>query len=171
MSEASTEYDYLWKRRHDIKARALMNRMYYQERQRIFEFREGAIKAVSIVAGSIAFAKVTDPHILQTCAAFITLASTFSLVFGYGQKARDSIQRSIEWTQLEHDIDAAGERDFTEQHLNQWTARAHEIEAGEPSAHKILMERCWERTAEALGSTVESRLNFFTRHCPLLLIP
>ena len=38
MNEESN--DYLWQRRHDIKVRALMNRMYYQERQRIFGVKD-----------------------------------------------------------------------------------------------------------------------------------
>lgn len=88
---------YLWQRRYDIKVRALTNRMYYQERQRIFDQREGFIKAASILAGSFAFAKVTDPKIIQWCAVIITGGSTLSLVFGYGNKARDSAKRSSAW--------------------------------------------------------------------------
>ncbi|SJM94991.1 hypothetical protein [Crenothrix polyspora] len=163
--------DYLWQRRHDIKVRALMNRMYYQERQRIFEVREGIVKAASILAGSIAFARVADQAIIQWCAAIITTASTLSLVFGYGQKARDSVKLSAEWARLEHEIDLIGERGFTEQQLNQWTAKAHEIEAGEPAAHKVLLEKCYERAVETLGGTATLKLNFFERHCPLLMIP
>jgi hypothetical protein len=70
-------FDYLWQRRYDVKVCALMNRIYYQERQRIFEW----------------------------CAAFITASSTASLVFGYGNKARDSVKRSAEWAKLERDIE------------------------------------------------------------------
>ena len=69
---------YLWGRRYKIHERALMNRMYYQERQRIFEWREGFVKATSILAGSVAFANVADPTIIKWCAAFITGASTAS---------------------------------------------------------------------------------------------
>ena len=96
----------LWERRYEIKERALLNRMYQQERRRFYEGREGFIKAVSILAGSIAFANVADPAIIKWCAAFITGFSTASLVFGFGEKARDSVKRSAEWTQLERDIEA-----------------------------------------------------------------
>lgn len=166
-----TDHEYLWNRRHEVKVRALTNRIYYQERQRIFEWREGFIKAASILAGSVAFAKVTDPQIIQWCAAFITAASTASLVFGYGNKARDSVKRSAEWAQLERDIEQVGERDFTEQQINQWFARANDIEAGEPAAHRILLERCYERAVEALGGTAEIKLNIFTRHIPPIMVP
>jgi hypothetical protein len=169
MSDENSEY--LWKRRYEVKVRALMNRMYYQERQRIFEWREGFIKATSILAGSIAFARVTDPEIIKWCAFFITTTSTCSLVFGYGNKARDSVQRSAEWAQLERDIEQVGERDFTEEQINQWFARANEIEAGEPAAHRILLERCYERAVEVLGGKAEIKLNSWTRHFPPLMIP
>jgi hypothetical protein len=165
------EHDYLWSRRHDIKLRALTNRIYYQERQRIFEWRENIIKAGSILAGSVVFAKVAEPEIIQWCAVIITAATTASLVFGYGNKARDSVKRSAEWAQLERDIDQAGERDFTEAQINQWFAKANEIEAGEPAAHRILFERCYERANDALGGEAEIKLNTFTRHFPPLLIP
>ncbi len=165
-------HDYLWQRRYDIKKRALINRLYYQERQRIFESREGIIKAFSIVAGSIAFARISDPYLIQWCAAIITLGSTVSLVFGYGNKARDSVKRSAEWAQLEREIDQVGERDYTEAQLNGWFAQANDLEASEPSAHRILFERCYERTVENLGGTAEGiRLNFITRHCPIINLP
>lgn len=165
------ESDYLWQRRYDVKLRALMNRMYYQERQRIFENREGIIKAASILAGSIAFAKVADPEIIQWCAAFITAGSTLSLVFGYGNKARDSVKRSAEWAQLERDIDQVGERGFTEEQINQWFARANDLEAGEPSAHHLLLERCYERAIESLGGKAEKiKLNLLTRNIPIVML-
>jgi hypothetical protein len=88
--------EYLWQKRYDIKVRALTNRICYQERGRLFEFREGFIKAASIVAGSVALARVAEPEIIQLCAAFITFTSTLSLAFGYGQKARESIKFSAE---------------------------------------------------------------------------
>ena len=157
---------YLWKRRHEIKVRALTNRIYYQERQRIYENREGFIKATSILVGSFAFAKVADPDTVKWCAAIITGASTFSLVFSFGNKARDSAERSVEWAQLERDIDKQGERDFTEEHINQWFARANDIEAGESAVHKALFEICYERAVAALGGHAEIKLSLFDRFLP-----
>jgi hypothetical protein len=163
---------YLWQRRYDIKLRALMNRFYYQERLRIFECREGFIKAFSILLGSVAFANVSDQVIIKWCALLITFFTTISLVFGFGNKARDSAKRSTEWTLLEKDIEQVGERDFTEDHINQWAARANELEAGEPSAHKILLEKCLVRAEEALGGQSEKReLTFFQKYIPPIMIP
>jgi hypothetical protein len=163
--------DYLWHRRYDVKVRTLMNRMYYQERQHIFEFREGIIKALSIAAGSIALAKVTEPEVIQLCAAIITIASTLSLVFSFGNKARDSVKRSTEWASLERDIDKVGERDFTEEQINQWFAQANEIESGEPAANKRLLNKCHDRAITALGGKLDVKLNLFDRYIPPIIIP
>ena len=147
-----SEYEYLFNRRCDVRQRVLANRIYYQERQRIFEFREGLIKVVSILAGSYAFAKVADSTIVGWCAIAITTSSAASLVFGFGTKARDSAKRSSEWAMLERDIELAGERHFTEDQLSQWASRCNEIEAGEPAAHPGLFERANHRACEAMGS-------------------
>ncbi len=165
-------HNYLWQRRYDIKLRALMNRMYYQERQRIFECREGFIKAFSILLGSVAFANVSDKEIIKWCVVLITFFTTISLVFGFGNKARDSAKRSAEWALLERDIEQVGERDFTEEKINQWFARANELEAGEPSAHKVLLEKCFVRAEESLGEESEKRqLTFFQKYIPPIMIP
>ncbi|WP_072780931.1 hypothetical protein [Duganella sacchari] len=67
--------EYLWNRRAAIQLRALMNRIYYQERQRIFELREGLVKVIAILCGSLAFARIADPGLVQWCAAVITISS------------------------------------------------------------------------------------------------
>jgi hypothetical protein len=148
-----TEFEYLWGRRCEIQLRACSARIYYQERQRIFELREGIVKAAALVAGSVAFANVTDKTIVQYCAAVVGITSASSLVFGFGNKARDSAKRSAEWTLLARDIEAVGERHFNEVHLNQWAARAVEIEVGAPALHRGLVERCYLRACKELGST------------------
>jgi hypothetical protein len=167
------ELGYLWSRRSAIQLRALMNRIYYQERQRIFEAREGVIKVIAILGGSLAFSKIADAELVQWCAAIITTSTAASLVFGFGAKARDSAKRNSEWTLLERDIELAGQRDFTEADVSRWTVRCNEIEAGEPAAHPALMERCYQRACTALGHTPEAAipLSFWQRHCPPIVIP
>lgn len=167
-----SDFDYLWGRRSDIQLRALTNRLYQQERQRIFELREGFIKAASIFASSVAFAKVTDVAVVQWCAALIAAGSICALVFGFGNKARDAAKRSTEWAQLERDIEAAGQRTFTEDQLAQWAAKANEIEAGEPAANRILLERCYLRACESLGATPEPKgLPWWIQYGWPILIP
>lgn len=161
---------YLWDRRCDVRLRALMNRIYYQERQRIFELRDGAVKVVAILAGSIAFAKVANAEVIQYCAATITITSAGSLVFGFGNKARDSAKRSAEWALLERDIEIAGERDFSEDQLNQWAARCNEIEASEPAAHPGLLERCYQRACAAIGSAPIMPASIWQRYRPVIIL-
>ncbi len=163
--------DYLWQRRYDVKLRALMNRLYYQERQRIFEWRENAVKAASIIIGSLAFANLADPVVFQWCVFVIMAGNTAALVFGFGNKARDSVKRSVEWAELERDIEHIGERDFSEQDINQWFARANEIEAGEPAAHPVLLEKCHNRAIVALGGTMEESPVRWCEFLPLFRIP
>lgn len=149
-----------------------MNRMYYQERQSIFELRDGAAKAISLISGSIAFASVADPMIVKWAAAAVTASGVAALVFGFGNKARESAKRSAEWALLERDIERAGERDFTESQLNDWSARCNEIEAGEPAPHPRLLEQSYLRACAALGSKPSpSTLSKWQRIRPAIFIP
>jgi hypothetical protein len=144
--------------------------MYHQERQRIFELREGVVKATAILAGSIGFSKVADQAVIQWCAVAITFSSAASLVFGFGNKARDSAKRNVEWAQLERDIEAVGEREFTEEQINHWAARCNEIEAGEPALHPGLLERAYLRACDSLESQPKKKATFWSRHRPAIII-
>lgn len=165
-----TEFDYLSRRRSDIRLRALANRMYQQERQRIFELRDGLVKVVAIVAGSVGFANVADPTIIKWCACAITLSSAASLVFAFGTKARDSSKRAPEWALLERDMENVGERHFIETQLNEWAARCNEIEAGEPAQHPVLWERCYQRACTALESKPKSEVPRWKRYIPVVFL-
>jgi hypothetical protein len=159
-----TETEYLWERRVDIRIRVLMNRIYYQERQRIFEFREGIVKAASIAAGAVTVSKVGEKHIVEICAAIITGSSAVSLVFGFGAKARDSAKRSSEWALIERDIEAKGERSAEEADLNKWSARCSELEAGEPAQNTALIEKCYVRACKALKCTPDPNASWWDRY-------
>ena len=165
------EYQYLWNKRYQLKVRVLANRIYQQERQRRFDFREGAVKAMSIIAGSVAFINIANQDLIKWCLFLITAFNVISLVFGYGAKARDGGKRAGDWTLLERDIDIVGERDFTEQQLNEWLGRCNEIEAGEPAAHQTLMEISTKRANNALGGEYELQLTCFQKVMPIICIP
>ncbi|MGS0743261.1 hypothetical protein ACVBEF_15760 [Glaciimonas sp. GG7] len=155
---------HLWTRRHELKVRALMNRMYYLERRRIFEARENSVKIASLIFGTVAFANVASPQVITICAAVITTVTACSLVFSFGAKARDSAQRISEWIGLERSIDLVGEHNFTETDLNQWTARAHDIEATEPAAHQGILDQCHNRACTALGTETNYRIQWWKRY-------
>ncbi|KAF3999202.1 hypothetical protein [Glaciimonas immobilis] len=164
-------FTYIWNRRHELKVRTLMNRLYYQERRRIFENRENVVKAASLLFGTIAFANVASPDIIKICAAIITGASACSLIFSFGVKARDSAQRTSEWIALERSIDIRGETEFTEADLNQWTARAHDIEATEPAAHQGILDQCHNRACTALGTNTDHQTKWWMRYHLFSLVP
>jgi hypothetical protein len=175
MDSASTdndaEWSYLCKRRTDLKIRSLTNRIYQQERQRIMELREGAVKAASLIAGSVALFRLVDPQILTACLAVIFVGTACSLVFSWGTKARDAAKRASEWMSLDRDIEAAGERTFTEPQLDGWSARCNEIESGEPAPNKVLLERSYLRACEALGCEAPEGGPRFAGWRPVLLVP
>lgn len=145
--------DYLWSRRSGLKVRVLSNCMYQQDRARVHELREGMAKAASLVAGSVALSRVVPAQWIEWCLALICAVTTLSLVFGWGAKSRDASRRATEWMALDRDIEAAGERAFTEEQLSAWYARAAEIEFGEPAMNPALWERAYLKACEALGAT------------------
>ncbi len=161
---------YLWDRRQALKLRALTNRLYQQERSRLLELREGLVKAASLIAGSVALSRVVDPQVVSLCVAAIFAGTSASLVFGWGAKSRDAMRRAVEWTSLERDIDAAGERGFTEAQLNTWSARACEIEVGEPAMNPGLHERAYGRACESLGLAPVRAATWWQRHRPALVL-
>lgn len=152
-----------------MRQRALANRIYYQERQRIFEVREGFVKVISILAGTLAFSKFVPADYIPVLTAVIAVANLGALVFGFGTKARDSAKRSSEWALLERDIELPGERNFTEDQVAQWASRCNEIEAGEPAAHPGLFERANHRACEAMGSK-QGKLSFWRMHRPVIFL-
>lgn len=152
-SAESRERDYLWNRRQDLLVKALANRRYQLERQRIMEWREGAVKVASLVAGSAAIAKVADQGVIYGAVAVIFIGTAASLVFGWGGKARDAGKRAGEWIEFEASIVVTGERDFTEQQLNEWQARSNRLEMGEPAQNRYLLEWCYLQACNDLGRT------------------
>lgn len=163
------EHEYLHQRRFDVRLHVRMNRLYQQQRQSAMEAREGAVKVASLLAGSVALARVADPWAVQIAAAVIFAGTAASLVFGWGNKARDAARRSSDWTSLERDINAAGERTFTEDQLDEWAARCVEIEAAEPTQNARMLDAAYLKAAEGLG--VEPPASSYRRWVPAMLVP
>ncbi|CAG2126849.1 hypothetical protein LMG31506_00203 [Cupriavidus yeoncheonensis] len=166
-----SEHTYQWARRNEVMVRALTNRLYQQERQRIMEWREGAIKATSLIAGSAAIARIADPMVLSWAGAVVVLGTTLSLVFGFGSKARDAAKRATEWAMLDRDIHAVGPTEFTAEQVNTWAARCNEIEAGEPAANALLLQRSYERACAAIGAQPSVVSGWLSRLKPIIAIP
>ena len=172
-SEAAdgTQLDYLWRRRSDVRLRALVNRLYQQERQQRMEWREGAVKVASVILGSVAFAKVANPDALQWLGALVFAASMASLVFGWGSKSRDAGRRQAEWAGLEREIEALGERGFTEAQVAVWFARANEIEAAEPATNDVLWERSYRKACGIVGVKPNEEVPPPSAWRPIVVLP
>lgn len=169
---ADTEWHYLCDRRGHLRVHVLANRLYQQERQRVFELREGMVKVVSLVAGSVAFVRVADPQMLQVCSAVLVIATSAALVFGWGAKARDAAKRCADWTGLDRDIARTGERHFEERDLDEWQARCCEVESNEPAPNLVLWERSYGRACSSLGRNADKDgAPWGTRWRPPFLIP
>lgn len=149
-------YRYLWGRRSAVKHAAQTNRLYQLERQQIMEWRENIIKVCSVFGGTLAFTETASDQVRVWAGAAVVFANLMSLVFGYGAKARDASKRTAEWTLLARDIEAAGERDFTEEQIKEWAARCHTIEVGEPIANKWLLVRCSEMSASSMKAKIDA---------------
>lgn len=140
------EWAYLCGRRHELLFKVQMNRRYQLGRQAAMEFREGLVKVCSLIAGSVAFAKVSNPDVVQVMAAIIFCGTAASMVWGWGNKSRDASRRASQWIGLLRDIQAAGERTFTEAQLDAWAAEANEIEMSEPPPNRRLLEQAHHDT-------------------------
>lgn len=153
----SEEWKYLHGRYFDLRHRVISNRLYQQERQSRLESREGVVKVFSLASGTAALAKIADPMVVSVAASIIFIGTAASLVFSWGNKARDAAKRSTEWAALEKDIDHVGARNFTEQQVNEWLSSCSSIENGEPAPNRALFNICSERATRILRGTFNSK--------------
>jgi len=153
-----TELGYLWKRHHQLRVRVLSNLLYQQERQSVMQWRDQTAKFGTLLGGTAIFAhwSVASQHV-QMLGAAVGVLSLISLTFSFAAKAQDAARRAAHWGDLNREIERAGERVFDEAMLNQWFARADEIEHGEPAQNKGLFQTCYERACMLLGGEPQQR--------------
>jgi hypothetical protein len=60
---ADEQFRYLWNRRAAIQLRALMNRIYYQERQRILKAVRASSRSLRSWAGQLHFRRSAPPRL------------------------------------------------------------------------------------------------------------
>jgi len=153
-----TELDYLWNRHHQLRVRVLSNLLYQQERQTVMQWRDQAAKFGTLLGGTAIFAQWSAAsQYVQMLGAAVGLLSLISLTFAFAAKAQDAARRAANWGDLNREIEKAGERVFDETMLNQWFARAGEIEHGEPEQNKGLFQTCYERACMLLGGEPQHR--------------
>lgn len=149
---SQTDSDYLWERRHKILYKAELSTLYHQKRERFFDIADKMAKAISVIGGSVSFGQViANQSILKWILAAITISSAFSLVMSFSDKSRRHSELARNFKMLQSTILAVGERDFTEEQLTEWYAKAVSLEASEPPSLGSLVILCQNEIARAQG--------------------
>jgi hypothetical protein len=154
MSDVLTEEseNYLWKKRHAVLYHAELSSLYHRKRERFFALFDRGSKAFALIAGTAAFSSLLETAEAKSYAGLVVALVTIpGLVFGWADKARLHSDLAQKFTQIQAEIAQAGERDFTEQQLNEWSAKLRLIEATEPPALSALVKHCQNQLAAASG--------------------
>lgn len=159
-----TDFAYCWEQRHAVLYRVELSALYHQKRERFFEACDKLAKAMAVIGGSAALARVGGDAFLPWIAAGITVTSTCSLVFGLSDRARRHADLSRSFRQLEADIVAKGERDFSEADVAAWAGRERLLETSEPPALGNLVRICQNELAVAHDQAPQVRPVGFLRH-------
>lgn len=144
--------DYLWGARHALIYRIELSTLYHHKRERFFEMLDKGGKAVSVLGGSAALANLASRPTLLAIGVAITATSTLSLVAGLSDRSKRHAELARNFRNLEAEVIAAGERDFTEAQLSSWAAKERSLEASEPPALSVLIVVCQNELAAAAGS-------------------
>lgn len=150
------EADYLWNKRHDVTYRVELSALYHQKRERFFDLCEKLSKVTALVGGSAALYKVASHDAVSVIAGVITIASAFSLVVGFSEKARRHAELVRSFKQIQADILRKGDRDVDEADVSEWAARVASLEASEPPALGALVRICQNEIAGAQGGEVRA---------------
>ena len=143
--------DYLWKRRDVLFHRAQLSSLYHRSRERFFDVADRTSKFATLLSGSAALASITDDGVRVWLLVAVAITSALSLAFAFAERARRHADLATKWTLLEADMERAGEREFTDEMLNDWSARRAEIEATEPPHSRALVKMIQNRIATASG--------------------
>lgn len=160
--------DYQWKRRHEVLYRAELSTLYHRKRERFFVLADRWSKALAVIFGSAAWAKIGGVDGPMISAAIVTISGSIALVFGFADRARAHSDKAVEFKRLESDVVRAGESSFTTEQIDGWHARLREIEAGEPLALSALVVMCQNEMAVAQEQSDKvismSRVEKFAAH-------
>ncbi|KVE11290.1 hypothetical protein [Burkholderia vietnamiensis] len=147
-TEDDTKDDH-WARRHAIVYNAEMSALYHQKRERFFELGDKLTKVASLLGGSAALYKVSEPSVIGAVAVMITTASALSLVFGFSERARKHAELSREFKGLISEISRVGPFDFADDDLKAWDEARCRLEIKEPPALSLLVVICQNELAIA----------------------
>jgi len=155
---------HIWDKRSDLLLRVRLGVSYHRKRERFFDTLDKITKAIALLGASSVLASLAVGQSEVVVQVAIVLSSTLALVLDWSNRARDHSDLAVRYSQLDRDIAAAGEQDFTDQHLAQWEAKFCEIEAIEPPSLHGLIQICQDEFDMAAGKVVErERLSIWRR--------
>ncbi|WP_283444203.1 hypothetical protein [Noviherbaspirillum suwonense] len=149
MTDLAEEKVYLWNKRHEVIYKAELSALYHLKRERFFDLLDKFSKAVSLIGGSAAIWKISEPETVTRIAALITVSSSLSLVLSFSDRSRRHAEFARNYRKLTAEIYRKGERSFQEDDINQWMAQACEIECSEPLPLSALVIICQNELAIA----------------------
>jgi hypothetical protein len=143
---------YLWKRRYAELYRAELSGLYHRKRERFFALLDRGGKALSLIAGTAAFSSLLASADDKALAGLGVAISTLpGLVFAWSDKARQHGELAQKFIQVQAEIVGAGERSFTEEQVDAWSANLRRLEASEPPTLTGLVRLCQNQLAFAAG--------------------
>ncbi|MFA6312647.1 MAG: hypothetical protein WC681_14285 [Sterolibacterium sp.] len=145
------DFSYLWDKRHETLYRVELSILYHKKRERFFEVCDKLAKAIAVIGGSAAFAQLGGAEVMAYVGAGIVATSTLSLVFGLSDRSRRHAELAMNFRQIEAEIVARGERDFTETEVSVWASKVRMLESSEPAALGALVTICQNELAIAQG--------------------
>lgn len=152
-TEATSQVsDYLWKTRFDILYQVRLSALYHKKRESFYDLCDKLTKLAVIIGGS---AVVANTDYTAEIGIAVAIAGALSLVFDYGVKARNHAQLAHDYGLIEVAVEKTGERDFTENDLNQWRGNLTSLESKEPPTLTNLVKVCESELFTALGQKAQ----------------
>ena len=142
--------DYAWRRQHELRYSAQMNRLYHHKRERFFAIMDRGGKALALIAGcagaSTLLATTDAKAIAGLLVAVVTLPG---LVFSWTDKARLHAELAADYARLEAEI--VGMAALGDADIRQLERRAIELGSKEPPGLSALIRICQNEIAMAEG--------------------
>ena len=137
--------------RYSIINGAQVSALYHQKRERFFDLMDKNITAIAIISSSSAIASISHPWVMAFFSLVIAITSTFSLVFGFSDKAKKHADLAKRYKLLLADIYIQHIDELTQPLINSWQEAFYRIEAEEPPSLGALVIICQNELAAASG--------------------
>jgi hypothetical protein len=162
--------DWLWDEQEKLVYRVRLSAAYNGRRERFFNVWERLLQAFTALTATAAFSDLAgkDGTLAKWFALAAAVASILPLVLNLSGNAQRHGQLKSGFKSLLANIYAAG-TELTEQQINEFRAKATELEAGEPAGMPAVVIACQNEIAANERKPIH-RLNFWER-CTMHFYP